>query len=161
MKIATRTLHLLLMGLVLTAPWLVAQDETAEAVRQQIRDMHQMYKAGDFDAYLEGYAIGATRFRTRGDRLRPPYTEQSLAAQAARFKANYAAGARDDTTVEDIAVQVYGSTAVATYYREGRITNANKETRSVVRRVSQVFVEDGGTWKVVHTHLSDLVQPSE
>lgn len=161
MKAPTRILLFLLMGIVSTAPGLVAQNETADAVRQKIMDMGQLYKVGDFDAYLEGYAIGATRFRSRGDWLQPAYTEQSLAAQAARFKANYAAGARNDTTAEDIEVQVYGPTAVATYYMEGSITNTSGATRSVIRRVSQVFVEDGGTWKVVHTHLSDLTQPSE
>lgn len=161
MKTQVRTLVFALMGLLLAAPGAMAQNETANAIRQKIRTMHQQFSDGNFEAYFQNIAVGSTRFGPNGGLRGAPATAESLKATAANFKAARERGARDNTTPKHIAVRVYGSTAVATYYIEGNVTNQQGETSRVLQRGTRVFAEEGGQWKVVHTHISDIQSPSD
>ena len=51
--------------------------------------------------------------------------------------------------------QVYGNTAVATFYLVGTHT-AGEKTRNITNRVSAVWVKTGGEWKEAHHHESPL-----
>jgi ketosteroid isomerase-like protein len=51
--------------------------------------------------------------------------------------------------------QVYGNTAVATFYLVGTHTDGEK-TRNITNRVSAVWVKTGGEWKEAHHHESPL-----
>ena len=161
MKTTFRTASIALMGLLLVSPAAMAQNETANAIRQKIRTMRQQFSNGQFDVYFDSVAVGNRRFGPNGGLRGTPATKESLAAAARNFKANYEKGARSNTTPKSIAVQVFGSTAVASYYIEGNTTNTSGETTRVLRRVTRVFVEDGGQWKVVHSHVSNILSPSD
>ncbi len=156
MKTAIRTVSLLMMGLLLNAPGAMAQNETADAIRQLIRTMNQQWRDGDYDAYLNNIAIGADRFNANGGPRTTPATQEELAAAAEILEGAHQAGARSTTIPKSIDVRVYGSTAVATYYFDGDITDIRGVTRHVMRRRTQIFVEDVGQWKVVHTHTSNM-----
>ena len=159
MKTTFRTVSIALMGLLLVTPAAMAQNETANAIRQKIRTRSQQFSNGQFDAYFDGIAVGSRHFFANGGLRSNPATKEGLAATARNFKANYEKGARGNTTPKSIAVQVFGSTAVASYYIEGNATNTSGETTRILRRRTRVFVEDGGQWKVVHTHTSNIVSP--
>ena len=159
MKTAFRTVSIALMGLLLATPAAMAQNETANAIRQKVRTMNQQFRDGDFDAYFANIAVGARRFGSNGGLRSTPATKEGLAAVARNFKANYEKGARNNTTPRSIAVQVFGSTAIASYYTGGNTTNTSGETTRILRRQTRVFVEDGGQWKLVHTHVSNILSP--
>ncbi len=56
--------------------------------------------------------------------------------------------------IQHLEVKVYGSTAVATYYRTG-----TGESLPGTYRISMVLNKQGGQWKQVHRHDSPLGLP--
>ena len=82
-----------------------------------------------------------------------------MAALARNLKANYEKGARRNVVIKSIVVQVFGSTAVASYLIEGDDTNTKGETTHLLRRKTTVLIEENGDWKAVHSHTSDWISP--
>ena len=159
METTFRTISVALMGLFVAMSVAIAQDDKAEAVRQKIHEMTSQFIDGDFDAYFSNIAVGQRRFGPNGGPLTQPGTKESMAATARNLKANYEKGARRKVTIKSIDVQVFGSTAVASYLIEGDDTNANGETTHLLRRKSTVLIQEDGDWKAVHSHTSDWVSP--
>ncbi len=159
MKATLRALSIALMVSFLATPGAFAQTESPEAIRQKIRQMTQQYVDGDFDAYFSNIAVGQRRFGPNGGPLTGPMTKESIAAAARNVKANYEKGARRNVTLKSIVVQVFGSTAVASYLIEGDDTNTKGETTHLRRRKTTVFIQDSGDWKAIHSHTSDFVSP--
>ena len=147
------------MSLFVATAMAFAQDTKAEAVRQKIHEMTRQFIDGDFDAYFSNIAIGQRRFGPNGGPLTRAETKESLAAAAKNQKANYEKGSRRNVTITSIDVQVFGSTAVASYLIKGDDTNAKGETTPLLRRKSTVLIQENGDWKAVHSHTSDWVSP--
>ena len=159
MKTTFRTVSIALMGLLLATPAAIAQNETANTIRQKVRTMRQQFNSGDFDAFFRNIAVGHRRFVSNGGLRSPPATKEILAAAARNDKANYEKGARSNLTPTSIAVQVFESTAIASYYLQGNVTNTSGETTRRLLRVTKVFVEEDGQWKQVHSHSSNILSP--
>jgi ketosteroid isomerase-like protein/quercetin dioxygenase-like cupin family protein len=86
-----------------------------------------------------------------------------VADHAARFALNSPAaepmtrrwqGAKANWTVRDLEVDVYGNTAVATFYLDGSITWPDGTVDRRPRRVTEVWVKRDGSWKEAHHHDS-------
>lgn len=55
--------------------------------------------------------------------------------------------------VQDLRVDVFGPVAVATFVLDYRF-RADGESMALRARTTMVFVDDGGSWKIAHEHLS-------
>ena len=73
-----------------------------------------------------------------------------------RLKANFDAGLKLDITARHLGVKIYGNTAVATGYIEGRITLPDGIINETRARFTEVWIKQGGKWKRVHIHSSPL-----
>ncbi len=62
-----------------------------------------------------------------------------------------------DWSVRDFSVDLYGDVAVAAFYIEGSVTWPDGRAVEGPRRVTAVWIWDGGEWKVAHHHDSPLV----
>ena len=136
MRPALRAISLSLVSLFLATTMAAAQDAKAEAVRQKIHEMTRQWIDGDFDGNFSNKAVGLRRFGPNGGPLTSAMTKESLAAAARNARANYEKGARRNVTITSIDVQVFGSTAVASYLIEGDDTNAKGETTHLLRRLA-------------------------
>jgi ketosteroid isomerase-like protein len=55
--------------------------------------------------------------------------------------------------LRDLKIDVFGPTAVATFIFDYRF-EAGGEALALTARTTMVFVDEGGTWKIAHEHLS-------
>ncbi len=69
----------------------------------------------------------------------------------------YFADAESDWRTRDLTVDLYGDVAVATFYLEGSDTWPDGRVVEGPRRVTAVWIWDGGEWKEAHHHDSPLV----
>ena len=101
---------------------------------------------------LEGY----TRFGFAGGLLERFDLEEARKNRQAAFDAGLKFNVQD----RHIEVSVYGnSTAVATSYRVGTITQPNGNTVRPNNRITTVLIKQGGQWKMVHQHVSPVRLP--
>ena len=76
------------------------------------------------------------------------------------FQATVDAGVKLNVRGRHIDARVYGnSTAVATSYGVGTVTQPNGTTNQTNQRITTVLIKQGGQWKVVHRHLSPVRLP--
>ena len=74
----------------------------------------------------------------------------------------YFADAESDWRTRDLTVDLYGDVAVATFYLVGSDTWPDGRVVEGPRRVTAVWIWDGGEWKEAHHHDSPLVSaPAE
>ncbi len=74
----------------------------------------------------------------------------------------YFADAESDWRTRDLTVDLYGDVAVAAFYAEGSVTWPDGRVVEGPRRVTAVWIWDGGEWKEAHHHDSPLVSaPAE
>ena len=67
-----------------------------------------------------------------------------------------------DWRARDFSVDIYGDVAVAAFYIEGSATWPDGRVVEGPRRVTAVWIWDGGEWKEAHHHDSPLVSaPAE
>ena len=150
MKIAT----LLIAGMVLTT---VAMADDVDDVKAAVQRLYAAMNTGDAGAMVQHLVAGRTDFTPDGGLLK---TSDSLEEQRKAFQASVDAGYKRNFQTRHIDVRVYGnSTAVATYYWVGTITNPQGTTVQVNNRSTVVWVKQGGQWKAVHSHFSPLRLP--
>ena len=111
------------------------------------------WNAGDVDAIQKHYAPGYTNYGDRGNLLSGVWGWASL-------KDWFERGAKVAVSrVHNTEVQVYGNTAVMTYYARVVVTQPDGESRTATRRITDVWVKQNGQWKV-HSHFS-LLTPTQ
>jgi len=147
MKIVT----LFVMGMFLTS---VVADDVDDAKAAEL-DLMEAENQGDMDRIFRHIAPGRSVFLPNGGLLilgGTPEDKRRRQAQSERgFKLNL--------RVRHLEAEVYGDTAVLTYYRVGTISAPDGTSRPVSLRVSVVRVKQAGQWKVVHRHGSTLTLP--
>ena len=70
------------------------------------------------------------------------------------------ADAQSDWRARDFTIDLYGDVAVAAFYLEGSVTWPDGRVAEGPRRVTAVWIWDGGEWKEAHHHDSPLVSAS-
>ncbi len=68
-----------------------------------------------------------------------------------------ALAAQSDWRARDFTIDLYGDVAVAAFYMEGSVTWPDGRVVEGPRRVTAVWIWDGGEWKEAHHHDSPLV----
>ncbi len=71
-----------------------------------------------------------------------------------------ALAAQSDWRARDFTIDLYGDVAVAAFYAEGSTTWPDGRVVEGPRRVTAVWIWDGGEWKEAHHHDSPLVSAS-
>ena len=142
---------LFVMGMFLTS---VVADDVDDAKAAEL-DLMEAENEGDMDRIFRHIAPGRSVFLPNGGLLilgGTPEDKRRRQAQSERgFKLNL--------RVRHLEAEVYGETAVLTYYRVGTISAPDGTSRPVSLRVSVVRVKQAGEWKVVHRHGSTLTLP--
>ncbi len=69
----------------------------------------------------------------------------------------YFADAQSDWRARDFTIDLYGDVAVAAFYAEGSVTWPDGRVVEGPRRVTAVWIREGGEWKEAHHHDSPLV----
>ena len=150
MKIAT----LFVIGIFLTA---VAMADDVDDVKAAVQSYVAALNAGDVGALTRLQAATSTNYGAGGGLLA---TFDSLEERRNSFQATVDAGVRFNVQARHIDARIYGSsTAVATNYGVGRVTQPNGTTVQVNNRITAVLIKQGGQWKVVHQHFSPLRGP--
>ena len=70
-------------------------------------------------------------------------------------------GSKPNWTIRELHIQPCGSVAVATFYQDGKIEWADRTVDSRPRRVTEVWVNENGTWKEAHHHDSVYTTPEK
>ena len=148
MKFAT----LFVVGMFL-APAALADD--AEDVKAAELDLLAAENAGDMNRLYRHVDPERTIFLPDGGLLVVAGGEKDKRRRQASFEA----GLKFDLQVRHLDAEVYGNTAVLTYYREGTITRPDGVSRPIRFRVTTIRVKQGGQWKEVHRHGSNLTPP--
>ena len=73
-----------------------------------------------------------------------------------RIQAGFDSGIKYDIQVRNLDVQIYGNTAVSTYYVVATIHRPEVESVRWNLRMTGVWVKQAGEWKVVHRHESRM-----
>lgn len=148
MKIAT----LFVIGMFLTT---VAVSDDVDDVKAAELDLMEAENDGDMDRIFRHIAPGRSVFLPNGGLLVLGGTpEDKRRRQAQRDR-----GFKLNLQVRHLEAEVYGDTAVLSYYRVGTVLAPDGISRPVNLRVSVVRVKQAGQWKVVHRHGSSLTLP--
>jgi len=150
MKIST----LFVIGMFATA---VAMADDVDDVKAAVQSYVAALNAGDVGAFTRLQAAASTNYGGGGGLLA---TFDSLEERRNSFQATVDAGVRFNVQSRHIDARIYGSsTAVATSYGVGTVTQPNGTTVQVNNRITAVLIKQGGQWKVVHQHISPVVLP--
>ncbi len=138
-----------LLGMFLAIPALADDVEDVKAAEMAARAAED---AGDTLGYFKNMVSEFSIFPPTGGLLAHTATEETrLRAQAA-----FDAGTKYDIQVRNLDVQVYGNTAVSTYYVVAMIHRPDVESVRWNLRMTGVWVKQAGEWKIVHRHESRL-----
>ena len=141
---------LFVIGMFVTA---VAMADDADDVRAEMERYFAALNAGDADAYAQHFVAQASSF-AGGGLLN---TATSIAQQRNGFKASVDAGVQRNMRLRHLDVRVYGSTtAVVTCYVIGSTTQPDGTVVPNNVQRTAVLIKQGGQWKEVHQHRSDL-----
>ncbi len=150
MKRLTFALTVLAVGVVFT-PVATAQD--VEAIKNATMEHFATQAAGDAAAHVRHHMVGHTAFAPGGGRVQE---FPSLEEEIKDLQADFDAGLKFSVELQDLKVDVYGDAAVVTGYLVGTVTLADGTTQPVNNRRTAVLIKQGGEWKEVHNHISDL-----
>ncbi len=123
-----------------------------EDIKQQILNLEQQqvdaFNEGNIDRLLEFFDPGITGFSsTKHMRL------GSLGELRKTFEFYQRQGSKIDYLISDPLVNIYGDTAIVTFYWIVRLRNGKKR-RPIEGRGTHVYHKIDGSWKVVHEHFS-------
>ena len=145
---------LLVVGMFLM-PAALADD--VDDVKAVVQSYFAALRAGDAGALMQLHAATGTDFGAGGGLLE---TFDSREERRNSFQATVDAGVKLNVRGRHIDARVYGnSTAVATSYGVGTVTQPNGTTNQTNQRITTVLIKQGGQWKVVHRHLSPVRLP--
>jgi ketosteroid isomerase-like protein len=146
-----------------TADQAPAADETAapqadvESLKTTINAHWEAINAGDRQTTADQHLPRFTLFSMDEGPLWVLESEEDYAAIEEAF-----ADAQSDWRPRDLTVDLYGDVAVAAFYAEGSTTWPDGRVVEGPRRVTAVWIWDGGEWKEAHHHDSPLVSaPAE
>ncbi len=138
-----------------------ATDETAspqadvESLKTTINAHWEALNAKDDQTVIGHHMLRFTGFLVDNGPLRVLESEEDYAAVEEAF-----ADAQSDWRTRDLTVDLYGDVAVAAFYVEGSVTWPDGRVVEGPRRVTAVWIWDGGEWKEAHHHDSPLVSAS-
>lgn len=141
-----RTLGVLACTLIIYTQATEAQEAEVEAA--MLASLNA-WNSGDVAAFGGFFTPDARGFNLDGGLLIRGFNGQAL-------EAALAAGFGIDVEPRDIDVKVYGNTAVGVAYLDGSITLPGGAIREGTWRYSETRVNEGGTWKVVQYHISQM-----
>jgi len=140
----------LLPSLLIAAGALPNPAEAQETeVRQAVVSTLAAWSDGDFQAFAEFYHPDVRGFFLDGSVLAQGFHTEALAAA-------HEQGLRADMTLRDLSVDVYGTTAVSAGYLDGSIALPGGMSLSGSWRYTETRVQEGGVWRVVQYHFSQL-----
>lgn len=122
-------------------------------VRTAMLETIAAWSNGDFDRFAQSYHEETRGFLFGGGILARGFNQVAL-------QAAYEAGFRATMELRDIDVKVLGNVAVAVAYADGSLTLPGGEVREGSWRYSETRVQEGGAWKIVQYHFSELTAPS-
>ena len=109
---------------------------------------------GHFDEMFNFMLPTRTVFPTSGARMITGWSP----ADVQRRKDDLKAGRQTNLQVEDLQVQIFGDTAIATFYRVGTEKAAGEANAKPARyRFTGVWVRTKDGWKLAHRHESPLI----
>jgi len=111
----------------------------------------------DGDAWIQYFMEGYDHFGQGGGLLNEVYNPT---AEKEGFVKAKESGAKYNVQWRHLSAKIYGNTAVLTGYFVGTYTNAEGTPKSINVRSSGVWLKQGGKWKIVHYHNSDLLPAS-
>ena len=147
---------LLITTLALVAPALFA-DEAADIATIKANELafNRAQNEGRFTDMFNFMQRTRTVFPTSGARMIVGWSD----ADVKRRQDDLAAGRQTSLQVEDLQVQVFGDSAVATFYRVGTEKAVGQAAAQSVRyRFTGVWIRTQAGWKLVHRHESPLIQ---
>ena len=145
-----------IVGLALASPLVFANDASDIAkVKANELAFNKAQNDGRFDEMFNFMFRTRTVFPTSGARMITGWSD----ADVKRRKDDLAAGRQSNLQVEDLQVQIFGDTAIATFYRVGTEKAAGEKVAKNVRyRFTGVWIRTGNDWKLAHRHESPLTQ---
>jgi len=137
---------LLVIGMFATA---VVLADDADDVKAAEMDFRAKESSGNVEGYFAHKAPTYTIFPPTSGLL-------SEGQDIERAKVRLGDGAQRDMQIRNIDVQLYGNTAVSTYYLMSTTQRPGGERQRRHLRMTGVWVKESGAWKVVHRHESAL-----
>lgn len=128
-----------------------AQAELAEVVRGLAADIMAANVEG-----LQSIHLDSEKFTKFGPRN---FERQGVAATNESEAAFFTSISETDYRVEDLRIDVFGPTAVVTYYPRLSFVQ-DGEPRSVSGRQTLVFLRTSDGWKIVHEHGTPRREPA-
>ncbi len=140
---------LLVLGMFLATPALADDVEDVKAAEMAARAAEA---AGNTLGFYKNMVPEFSIFPPTAGLLAHPATEENRL----RTQATFDAGTKYDIQVRNLDVQVYGNTAISTYYVVATIHRPEVESVRWNLRMTGVWVKQAGEWKIVHRHESRL-----
>jgi ketosteroid isomerase-like protein len=147
---------LLIVGLALASPFVFA-DDAADIAKVKANELafNAAQNEGRFVDMFNFMLRTRTVFPTSGARMITGWSD----ADVKRRQDDLAAGRQTNLQVEDLQVQIFGDTAIATFYRVGAEKAAGETAAKPVRyRFTGVWIRTQDGWKIAHRHESQLTQ---
>ncbi len=134
----------------LVAPGVAAQT-AEEQVEQRVLSHYQSMNDGDSETWESFFAAqyhgsfggGTSAFRANH-------------ATAAQVQSDFDQGLTYQMGVRDLAVTVYGNTAVATHIQLAQLFNNGNMFEDSRHRTTTMWVREGQSWNLAHSHNSPL-----
>jgi len=140
--------------IVLTASLILTSTATADDaadVKAAVLKLTEALNSGDAEAIPEYLSVDSG-FSYRG-RL---FSRWEGDVTVAWYKSLFDAGVKWNWSWRHLDVKVYGNAAVVTGYQEGNYTHSSGTIVQGTKRVSEFWIKQGGKWKRVHRHVSQL-----
>ncbi len=144
-----RSSILAIAGLLVAAG--VAAQSAEEQVEQRVLSYYQTLNDGDSEAWESLFAEQYHGFFGGGDGA-----FRSNHATAAQVQSDFDQGLTYLMGVRDLAVTVYGNTAVATHIQLAQLFNNGNIFEDSRHRTTTVWVREGQSWNLAHSHHSPL-----
>ena len=154
MKRSIFIIKLLILSIFL-ANFSIASD--AGDVKKVIKDFYKALNEADAHGYAKSILPQANWF-PRNSGLLKPLIREAITSQDVqnRMQSVFDSGVKWNMTIQHLDVEVYGNSAVATYYVSGSLIFPNEDVSRGIFRVSAVCIKQVGDWKIVHLHISPL-----
>ena len=133
----------------LATPALADDVEDVKAAEMAVRAAEA---AGNTQGYFKTMVPEFSIFPPTAGLLAHTATEENRQ----RTQAGFDSGIKYDIEVRNLDVQIYGDTAVSTYYVLATIHRPEVEPVRWNLRMTGVWVKQAGEWKVVHRHESRM-----
>ena len=128
-----------------------AAQTAEEQVEQRVLSYHQTLNDGDAEAWENHFATQYHGFFDGGDGA-----FRANHATAAQVQSGFDQGLTYQMGVRELAVTVYGNTAVATYIQLAQLFNNGNMFEDSRHRTTTVWVREGQSWNLAHSHNSLL-----